>query len=234
MPELASPASRVVSERPDGSTTIETIDETAARGLARGDQTIVACPPLVVIAGPPGAGKGTQCRRIGERLGLGHLSIGDELRQEAALGTPLGVRVREHLAAGRLVDDREVLAVVFDRLARHIGGPAILLDGFPRTLGQAHALDDLHPGSVVLVVLLGLPSLTIRGRLRSRNRADDRHDVLTERLLSYERDTKPMLDWYSSQGALVHVDASLTPDDVTSRIEGHLTKVAHDQTHGAT
>jgi len=184
---------------------------------------ISASPPLVVLAGRPGAGKGTQCSRLVDRHGMAHVSIGDCLREAVEAGIPLGARIRSSLEAGRLVPDQDVSEVVAERLARHRSASAILLDGFPRTVGQAQMLDRLRPSAVGLVVLLVVPRATVLKRLSGRRRGDDADpDVVATRLLSYEHQTKPVLDWYASRGLLVHVDANAPPRDVTDGISRHL------------
>jgi adenylate kinase len=188
------------------------------------DRSVVAHPPLVVLAGPPGAGKGTQCSQLVEQHGMVHVSIGDALRQEVELETTLGSRVRVWLEAGRLVPDVDVCEVIAERLARHRGASAVLLDGFPRTIGQVEMLERLRPDAVGLVVLLVVPIATIMRRLYSRGRSDDDNpDAVAERMLSYDRDTRPVLAWYASRGLLAHVDANASPQEVTARIQGHLT-----------
>jgi adenylate kinase len=183
----------------------------------------LAFPRLVVVAGPPGAGKGTQCSELVEQHGMAHVSVGDALRQEVAADTSLGARVRASLESGRLVPDHEVSEVVAERLDRHRAASTVLLDGFPRTIAQAEILERLRPEAVGLVVLLVVPIATILRRLRSRGRTDDGdRDVVAERMLSYDRDTRPVLAWYASRGLLAHVDANAPPRDVTARIEGHL------------
>ena len=180
-------------------------------------------PALVVLAGPPGAGKGTQCIQLAQQHGMVHVSIGASLRQEVAAGTPLGSRVRASLESGRLVPDCDVSEIVAERLARHRTASAVLLDGFPRTVQQAELLERLHPDAVGLVVLLVLPLTTVLHRLRGRGRTDDGDpDVVAERMLTYDRDTRPVLAWYASRNLLAHVDANAPPRDVTARITEHL------------
>jgi adenylate kinase len=180
-------------------------------------------PPLVVLAGPPGAGKGTQCTQLVELHAMAHVSVGDSLRQEVENGTSLGARVRAHIQSGRLVPDLDVSEIVAARLDRHRAARAVLLDGFPRTIGQAEILERLRPNAIGLVVLLVVPIATIMRRLRSRGRADDGDaDVVAERLMAYDRDTRPVLDWYADRGLLAHVDANASPRDVTAQIQRHL------------
>jgi adenylate kinase len=197
---------------------------------------------LVVVAGLPGAGKGTQCAQIAADLRVAHFSLGDALRDDVARGTPLGLQVRAFLETGRLVPDRLVLEAIHARLARE-RAPLVLLDGFPRTVLQAEALERALPGAVSLAVLLAVPLATVRKRLLSRGRADDAEVALRERVASFERDTKPMLDWYERHGSLVVVDADRPRRDVTVAVEALLArslmtlpypaKDAHDQRPGS-
>jgi adenylate kinase len=179
---------------------------------------------LVVVAGRPGSGKGTQCARIATGLRVAHFSLGDALREEIDRCTPLGHEVQAFLEAGQLVPDRCVFELIGARLARQ-RAPVVLLDGFPRTVKQAEALERSEPGAVVLAVLLAVPLATVLERLRSRGRADDREHVLRERLASFDRDTTPMLAWYGKRGSLVTIDANQPQSDVTSALEAVLGQV---------
>lgn len=188
----------------------------------REPRAAMAASPLVVLAGPPGAGKGTQCNQLAERHGMVHVSIGEVLRQEVANSTSLGLEICAFLEAGKLVPDAPVSAVVAERLALHRAS-TVLLDGFPRTVRQAEMLEEFRPDAVRLVVLLVLPIATVFRRLCTRGRADDNDpQAVTRRLLAYDRDTKPAFDLYASRGLLVHVDASAPIHEVTARIEVHL------------
>jgi len=187
------------------------------------EQTSPREPRLVVIAGPPGAGKGTQCSQLATLPGVVHISIGESLRREIAIGSPIGTRVHACVEAGRLVPDVDVFELIASRLVRHRTASAVLLDGFPRTIGQAEMLERLRPRAVGLVILLELPLGPALQRLRARERADDTDpNVVAERILSYARDTKPVLDWYASRGLLAPIDASAAPHRVTERITEHL------------
>jgi adenylate kinase len=178
---------------------------------------------LVVVAGLPGAGKGTQCAQIARDLHAAHFSIGAALRDDADRRTPLGLQAHAFLETGRLVPDRLVLELIDARLARE-RAPLVLLDGFPRTLGQAEALERAQPGAVSLAVLLAVPLATVTERLRSRGRADDDESALRERLASFERDTKPMLAWYERHRSLIVVDADRPRRDVTLAVEALLAR----------
>jgi len=180
-------------------------------------------PALVVVAGRPGAGKGTQCRQIAADLRVAHFSLGDALRHDVAHCTPLGLAVHTFLETGRLVPDRFVLELIDAQLARE-RAPLVLLDGFPRTVGQAEALERARPGAVDLAVLLAVPLATVTERLRSRGRADDDKHALRERLASFERDTAPMLAWYERRGSLISIDANQPREDVTLAVEALLAR----------
>jgi adenylate kinase len=177
-------------------------------------------PRLFVITGLPGVGKGTQCSRISAHLDVAHISTGDVLRDQVARRTSLGSTVRGYLDAGRLVPDVDMSKVIDAYLVRLPADRAVLLDGFPRTIGQAQTLERTWPNAVGLVVNLVAPIATVLRRLCRRGRPDDCHPAVVEaRLLAYDRDTRPALAWYSSRGLLMHVDANAAPHDVTDRIE---------------
>jgi adenylate kinase len=186
---------------------------------------------MVVFLGPPGAGKGTQAARIATKYGLPHISTGDMLREAVAAGTSLGGRVNDIMAAGELVPDDVMLDVVEDRLGKPDCGGGAILDGYPRTRGQAETLDPLMQrvgvGAVDLVLLLSVPdgelALRISGRRAESSadgeRSDDREEVVRERLRVYHRDTEPLVDYYSSQGALKEIDGTGTVEEVFERLD---------------
>lgn len=146
----------------------------------------------LLFLGPPGAGKGTQAELLAERHQLLHLSTGDLLRAEVKAGTALGQEAEAVMARGELVSDALVLAIVRSRLEGHTGG--WLLDGFPRNLAQAEALDDLLAEldqRIERVLLLELEDGVLIQRLLSRGRADDNEAVIRNRLVVYQEQTAP-------------------------------------------
>jgi adenylate kinase len=175
----------------------------------------------IVFLGPPGAGKGTQAVRVAERLGVPHLSTGEMLREAIRQGTPLGQRAAEQMGAGRLVPTDLVLELVDHRLGDPDCAAGYLLDGFPRTLEQAEALDE-HLASTGRVldgaVYITVPNETLLARLSSRGRADDALDIVRERLRQYDELTRPLVDYYRSRSRLREVNGLGTPDDVYARI----------------
>lgn len=177
----------------------------------------------LLFLGPPGAGKGTQAQRLASENGLLHLSTGDLLRGEVNAGTELGREAEATMARGELVSDSLVLAIVRNRLEGHSQG--WLLDGFPRNLGQATALDALLlqlNQSIEIVILMALPDETLVQRMLSRGRADDTEAVIRNRLEVYRQQTAPLIDHYEKLGLLFPVDAAGTVDKVAAEIRGCL------------
>lgn len=179
---------------------------------------------VLLLMGPPGAGKGTQANRLAHSRGLHKLSTGDMLREHVERGTELGGRAKGIMEAGDLVPDELIIAMVRDELADR-QAIRVLLDGFPRTSAQASALDALlaeHDTSVTAAVALEVDSEELVRRLMQRSRAEGRFDdneaTIRKRMEVYRNDTKPLLDYYRGQGKLVVVDGMGEMDDVTERI----------------
>ncbi|MFN6340277.1 MAG: adenylate kinase [Cyanobacteriota bacterium] len=173
----------------------------------------------LLFLGPPGAGKGTQAQLLSASHHLLHLSTGDLLRAEVQAGTPLGQEAEAVMARGELVSDDLVLAIVRHRLEAHSGG--WLLDGFPRNLPQAIALDGLLAElgqSIELVVLMELEEPQLLLRLLGRGRADDNEAVIRHRLEVYRDQTAPLIAHYQAQSLLRSVEASGTVDEISARI----------------
>lgn len=178
----------------------------------------------LLFLGPPGAGKGTQAELLAERHGLLHLSTGDLLRAEVKAGTALGQEAEAVMARGELVSDALVLAIVRSRLEGHTGG--WLLDGFPRNLAQAEALDALLAEldqRIERVLLLELEDGVLIQRLLSRGRSDDNEAVIRNRLVVYQEQTAPLIDHYRQLGLLCSVEASGTVEAIAERIVASLT-----------
>jgi len=179
-----------------------------------------------IIFGPPGSGKGTQATKIEGEFGLKHLSTGDILRAEVASGSPIGREAGRIMAAGDLVPDGLIVDIVRARLPEAEAGAGVLLDGFPRTVRQAQALDAMlsdEGHEVDVVVALEVPEKELVERLLHRaqleGRADDTREAITERMHEYHKLTEAVLDHYGRQGVLVErVDGMGSPDDVFGRI----------------
>ena len=177
----------------------------------------------LLFLGPPGAGKGTQAQRLAVREGLLHLSTGDLLRAEVQAGTPLGQEAEAVMARGELVSDALVLAIVRSRLEHHEGG--WLLDGFPRNLPQAEALEGLLTSlnqRIERVILLELDDAVLIQRLLARGRADDNAEVIANRLQVYREQTAPLIAHYEGQGLLRRLDGAGSIETIEDRLASML------------
>lgn len=182
---------------------------------------------FLVFIGPPGAGKGTQAARLVRRLRIPHLSTGDMLRAAVDLGTELGKQAGPIMAASQLVGDDLVIGIVRERLDQPDCRRGCLLDGFPRTVAQAIALDQMfkETGRKLDAALeLRVPDLELVQRLNGRfrelsnPRADDRPEAIAGRIETYHCQTKPVLDYYRNASCLRSIDGMGTTDEVFDRI----------------
>ena len=179
---------------------------------------------VLLLMGPPGAGKGTQANRVAHGRGLTKLSTGDILRENVERGTELGQRAKGIMEAGDLVPDDLMIAMVRSELEGE-ENVRVLLDGFPRTSAQAAALDALlaeHGTSVTAALALEVDPEELVRRLMQRSRDEGRFDdneaTIRKRMEVYRNDTKPLLDYYRGQEKLIVVDGMGDMDDVTERI----------------
>lgn len=175
----------------------------------------------IVLLGAPGSGKGTQAELIVDKYSIPHISTGDLLRAEVAAGSPLGRQAKEIMESGGLVSDDIMLGMIEDRLGRDDVANGFMLDGFPRTLPQAEALDQLlgrigQPLDVVL--FFDVDYGEIMQRLLARKRSDDNEETIRKRLEVYESQTAPLIDYYKSKGNLRTVKGMGEIDDITARI----------------
>jgi adenylate kinase len=181
---------------------------------------------ICVLIGPPGSGKGTQAELLRAALGVPHVSTGDLLRAEAEAGTPLGRQVASTLAAGELVRDELIERVLERRLQEPDAEPGAILDGYPRTVPQAVALDALLAAAgrrVDVVLALVVDEQTLSDRLQHRaaeqHRADDNPAAIAERLREYRELSEPVIDYYRAQGApVLEVDGAGDVDAVHRRV----------------
>ncbi|MFG1403039.1 adenylate kinase [Xanthobacter sediminis] len=193
----------------------------------------------LVLLGPPGAGKGTQAQRLVERHGIVQLSTGDMLRAAVAAGTPIGLKAKEVMEAGGLVSDEIVIGIISDRLALPDAKNGFILDGFPRTVAQAEALDRmLAEKGIKLDAVIEL--VVDQGKLVDRivNRAaeasakgepvrkDDDPEVFKSRLEAYNRDTAVVAPYYMARSQLKQIDGMMPIDSVTEAIHGVLHQAA--------
>ena len=177
---------------------------------------------LVVVMGPPGAGKGTQSIRLAELLRIPHCSTGDLFRDACQRDTDVGRKATEYLQSGRLVPDSLVEQLVMERLAEIDCRQGCVLDGFPRTVPQAEQFDrwvgqNYQPVSVV--VAIEVDEQTLLDRLADRGRQDDDRAVVQERFRQYEALTLPLLEYYRGRGVLRSVDGVGDLDEVFKRVQ---------------
>jgi adenylate kinase len=207
----------------------------------------------LILIGPPGAGKGTQAKVLTEKWGVPQISTGDMLRDAKKAGTPLGVKAAEYMSQGALVPDEVVIGLVGERLGKPDAQGGFLLDGFPRTVPQAEALEGLLRGrgiALEAVVQLDVPRDLLVERATQRrtdkrtghiyhlkynpppfgaeleHRADDQPETVAKRLDAYEAMTAALLPYYEAKGLLRRVDGTLPPSEVTREILGVLNEKA--------
>ncbi len=182
----------------------------------------------IVFIGPPGAGKGTQCKRLTEFLGIPHLSTGEMLRN-ARKESALGRLVASYINVGRLAPDYLVMRIVKKRLTENDCKAGCLFDGFPRTIVQAQLLDEhlaAQGESLGMVLDLAVQQEELISRMLRRaeieHRADDTAETIAARLRVFYTQTAPLLDYYFSHGILERIDAMRSPDDVFEDIRSRV------------
>tara|TARA_Y100001970_G_scaffold56953_1_gene72167 strand:- start:3429 stop:3989 length:561 start_codon:yes stop_codon:yes gene_type:complete len=173
----------------------------------------------MVILGRQGSGKGTQAVRIAERFQIVHISTGDMLRSAVQEGTELGLKAKSIMDAGGLVTDDVVNGIVAERLAKDdVQNSGFLLDGYPRTVGQATQLKKLVGESLKLAINLDVSIEEVTQRMMSRGREDDTPDAIAKRLELYEAETAPLIEWFESENILCVIDGLGTEIEVHQRV----------------
>lgn len=178
----------------------------------------------LILFGPPGAGKGTQAEKLVEHFDLPHLSTGNIFRSNIQNKTPLGQKVKSILDSGKLVPDETVVELVADELDKDKYDDGVVLDGFPRTVGQAEALDQYFEANgkqVDAFVTLDVPEEELIGRILSRGegRTDDTPEKIKTRLQVYRKETEPVLNYYKQQGVVEEVNGVGDVDEIFERIK---------------
>ena len=192
----------------------------------------------LILLGPPGAGKGTQAQRLVQRYGIVQLSTGEMLRAAVAAETPVGLKAKDIMASGALVPDEIVIGIISDRIEQPDAVNGFILDGFPRTVPQAEALDKLLKSKRLkldAVVELRVNESALLARVEARVaqmrergeevRVDDTPEVLSKRLASYRALTEPLVHYYSERRKLLTVDGMMTIEHVTREINHVLSAV---------
>lgn len=183
----------------------------------------------LTFIGPPGAGKGTQCARLARELGVPHLSSGEMLRQAVRQNTNVGRLSEDYLRQGLLVPDPLILEIIGKRVEEEDCRGGYLLDGFPRTEGQAVALDEFlrerqEPLDAALELVV--PQAELLRRLAARGRDDDQQEVIRQRLVAYDEQTSPLVQYYRERGVLRTIDGVGDLDAVYERILRSVRRVA--------
>jgi adenylate kinase len=182
----------------------------------------------IVFIGPPGAGKGTQAAMMIEAYKVAHLSTGDMLRAARDAKTEVGLKAEQYMSAGALVPDQIIIDIIAERLGQPDCRQGYLLDGFPRTIAQAEALDAMlaKKGTPLSVVLeLRVPEEELFTRLSGRGRADDTPEVIRQRLVAYRKQTEPLLAYYTQKGLLKTIDGLGTVEEIFGRVKTVLDQV---------
>ena len=182
----------------------------------------------LVLLGPPGSGKGTQAALLSEKYGIPAISTGDVLRAQVEAGTPLGKRVKAYIDRGELVPDSLVVDLIQHRLLADTQ-QGFILDGFPRTLPQAQALDTMLAAldrPLDAVLYLQVDPQAVRERLGQRHRGDDRQSVIDHRLDVFLEQTAPLISYYEEGGKLKLIDGSQPPEVVAASIEEAIRSLA--------
>src|SRR3979490_2118131 len=200
----------------------------------------------LILLGPPGSGKGNQAQRLVRRYGIVQLSTGEMLRAAVAAQTPVGLKAKDIMASGGLVPDEMVVGIISDRLDQPDAAKGFILDGFPRTVPQAEALDELlkkkHMRLDAVVELRVNESALLQrvetrvAEMRARGeevRIDDTQEVLTKRLASYRQLTEPLIHYYSERRKLLTVDGMMTIEHVTREINRILAAIGVVEPKGA-
>jgi adenylate kinase len=175
----------------------------------------------LILLGAPGSGKGTQAALLAKELGVPAISTGEMLREAVAAVTPLGEKIEQVMSSGDLVDDATMGEVVRERLAKGDAKDGFILDGYPRTLAQADLLAEIlvdMDAELDGVLYLKVPEAVLVERILGRQRADDKEDVIHQRLLVYRRQTQPLVAYYEQRDQLLPIDGDRPIEEITAAL----------------
>ena len=179
----------------------------------------------LILLGPPGAGKGTQATFFAEKLKIPHISTGEILRQAIARQTSFGIQAQSHLEAGELVPDALIMALMRERLAKQDALVGWVLDGFPRNLSQAQALENILQvlgQSYPVIINLNVDTESLIRRMLQRGRQDDTENTIRRRLEVYQEKTTPLINFYQKRHCLINIDGNLSVAEVTGSLKNAL------------
>lgn len=177
-------------------------------------------PQVVIMLGAPASGKGTQAVQLAKHLSIPHISTGDLFRVNIEKNTDLGKKVKKDMDEGKLVPDSLVLEMLFNRISEPDAARGYVLDGFPRTIAQAEALEKKLPKNASLIVLnLSVPDETCIVRAMGRKRSDDNLEVVKERLRNYYAQTAPLIEFYKKKGLLKTINGEKSPEEVFQELK---------------
>jgi adenylate kinase len=179
----------------------------------------------IILLGPPGSGKGTQGEILARRTGILRVSTGDLLRDAVARGTELGRQARSYMEQGLLVPDEVIIGLLAEVLSSPAAAGGVIMDGFPRTIKQAEAVETLlaqRGGRVDVVLWFVVPEEELQrrvlGRAAQEGRSDDTAEALRRRLAAYREQTEPLVDWYRRRGNLVEIQAVGSIPEIADRV----------------
>ncbi len=183
----------------------------------------------IVLFGPPGSGKGTQSQLLVEKYGFVHLSTGDMLREAIARETPLGLQAKQIMDEGKLVSDDIVIGMIESKIDENYDAFGFIFDGFPRTIAQAEALDNMlekHDAEIDDCISLEVPFDMLKERLMQRGvdsgRSDDNEEVIGRRIQEYLDKTAPVADYYAQRSKLRRIDGVGDVDEINTRISVYI------------
>ncbi len=182
----------------------------------------------LILFGPPGSGKGTQAAKLVEKYNLVHISTGDLFRYEMGNNTPLGIKAKEYMAKGELVPDEVTIGMLRNKVEAHPEANGFIFDGFPRTIAQAEALDQLltdKASSIAGLIALHVDDEEIVERIKLRGQTSGRSDdndetIIRNRINVYKSDTTPVFDYYAIQGKSHSINGIGSIEDIFDRLVG--------------